>query len=132
MTCIYKLYNAGDALLYVGCTNNLKSRLYAHSVNSDWFHMVRNCVVTEVKDRAEGLQLEADAIRTEHPVFNKANILWPKRRDVRYIEELKKFESRRNEMKALLKKGVSQSEIARKFEVSRQRVSQLFKKMGIK
>lgn len=67
---VYRCFDASGRLLYVGCTRNLRSRLYAHSLTSFWSYDVVKVKATVHPDKWAGLAVEAEAIRTERPRYN--------------------------------------------------------------
>lgn len=69
-TFVYRLYDEDDILLYVGVTNNVKSRFEQHADDKYWWGWVQRHRLEEHPNRGAALRAEMDAIRTEHPVFN--------------------------------------------------------------
>lgn len=68
-TAVYRLYAAGDQLLYVGITNNTDVRFKWHSQRSWWHRIVRKDVEWH-PDRGTARRNEAQAIKEEGPVLN--------------------------------------------------------------
>lgn len=67
---LYRFYDAGGALLYVGITNSITSRFKAHAKAQPWWHQVTGCRVEFHPDRAAVQRAEVAAIRFEHPRYN--------------------------------------------------------------
>ncbi len=72
-TCVYRLFDRYGQLLYVGVSGNLGYRLQGHQRDrgDDWLHVVR-IELEWFGDRPEALLAEAQAIRTEDPMWNIA------------------------------------------------------------
>lgn len=73
MTAVYRAYDSDGSLLYVGIAKNWGSRWAQHAEHSPFFGEVARLEVRYVASREEALTVEADAIRTERPVWNKAH-----------------------------------------------------------
>jgi predicted GIY-YIG superfamily endonuclease len=69
-TALYRLYDAADALLYIGITKNPKERFYGHAYKSWWKQVARKDVTWLNADWRSALKIEAKAIREERPAFN--------------------------------------------------------------
>lgn len=69
---VYRLYDANKALLYVGKTYSLKSRLFGQGghVHKDWFSEAMAVHVVEYRSEADALLAEGFAIRRESPRYN--------------------------------------------------------------
>lgn len=70
MTAVYRLYDADDALLYVGVANRPAERWGTHA-NRPWWTRVARTEITQYPTREEALRGEAKAIRAEHPLHNQ-------------------------------------------------------------
>lgn len=68
---VYRLFDAAGALLYVGITCDVTTRMYQHSKEQPWWDEVDNRSVEEVLTRADAFFLEAAAILAERPRYNK-------------------------------------------------------------
>lgn len=68
-TALYRLYDALGALLYVGITGNLQSRMSDHQKRS-WWPSVASRAVTLYASRSEAAAAELAAIQDEHPLHN--------------------------------------------------------------
>lgn len=66
---VYRCYD-GEKLIYIGCTLNMKMRLYQHKRESDWFQFVTNTVVDEYPDRS-GQFAEEALIDALNPPMNR-------------------------------------------------------------
>lgn len=68
-TALYRLYDDGGQLLYVGITNNTDVRFKWHS-QSYWWHRVARKDVEWHPDRGTARRNEARAIKEEGPLLN--------------------------------------------------------------
>lgn len=68
--CVYRIYDADDNLLYVGCSIGLPSRISSHERFQEWWPEVARITVEHYEDRATALDHELLAIQTEHPQHN--------------------------------------------------------------
>lgn len=68
-TAVYRLFDAGDQLLWVGSTRALKPRLASHR-RKPWWPEVARVAVQRFASREEARQAETRAIRTERPRHN--------------------------------------------------------------
>lgn len=66
---VYRLYDADDALLYVGMTYDPRNRRQGHK-RKEWWPEVARFRLTVYSDKATALRAESQAIRAEHPVHN--------------------------------------------------------------
>lgn len=76
---VYRCFNVAGALLYVGCTHDLKKRLAQHRGQSTnplsrapWYDLVAVVTTEEHPDAASGYAREAEVVRDERPAFNVA------------------------------------------------------------
>jgi hypothetical protein len=69
-TDLYRYYDAGDRLLYVGISFHAVVRAAQHRSEKPWWSDVRRMEVEHLQTRREALQAEAVAIRTERPIHN--------------------------------------------------------------
>lgn len=84
-TALYRLYDTGGALLYIGIAANPERRFDGHeSTKSWWPHVDRNLTKIEWYDtRTDAEAAEDEAIRTEHALHNVARSPWaPKPREL--------------------------------------------------
>lgn len=72
-TALYRIYDAKDALLYIGITNNFGRRWAQHGARKPWWRQVRRQTVLWYDSRAEAEAAEVAAIRNEHPLHNTHN-----------------------------------------------------------
>lgn len=68
-TCLYRIYDADERLLYVGISNNLDGRMSKHR-RRDWWRDARYMEVRWFDDRTSALSAERHAIRDEDPIYN--------------------------------------------------------------
>ena len=71
-TALYRLFDTGGALLYVGITNDPDVRWKAHSYKKPWWPEVAEKTVMWFNDRTAAATAEARAIRLEAPRWNIA------------------------------------------------------------
>lgn len=76
---VYRFYAADDTLLYVGVTQRLGTRWSAHARQKPWWLRVARQTVVWYHTRAEALEVEAVAIKTENPVHNIQHVPKPPR-----------------------------------------------------
>lgn len=69
-TALYRLFDASDNLLYVGIGFNPSARWRSHSQTAPWWPLVARREVVWFDQREAAEVAEAQAIRTESPVFN--------------------------------------------------------------
>lgn len=68
---VYRCYDRNGALLYVGCTVDVRVRLGQHGYDrSPWLPLVVEVTTVECPDRAAGLAEEKRVIAAEQPMFN--------------------------------------------------------------
>lgn len=67
---LYRLYNKGGALLYVGITNNYLRRWNQHAKEKSWWPEVHNFTQDWFPDRASVEAAERHAITVEQPRYN--------------------------------------------------------------
>lgn len=70
-TALYRLYGAGDALLYLGITRSLETRMPQHVRTAPWWPMVTTKTVMWYGSIAAAEFAEGRAIRAEKPQRNK-------------------------------------------------------------
>lgn len=71
---LYRFFDEAGALLYVGVTNNPRTRFRDHRAYSPWWHKSTTITLTRFKSRTELEAAELTAIRTEHPKYNRAHV----------------------------------------------------------
>jgi predicted GIY-YIG superfamily endonuclease len=70
-TALYRMYDAGGTLLYVGISLRLLERMAAHRQDKPWWPDIATIRVEYFPDRSEALQAESTAISAECPIYNK-------------------------------------------------------------
>lgn len=68
---LYRLYDGGGALLYVGITSNWAKRMRDHASGKIWWSEVASRTFEEHPDRTAALAAERFAIGTEEPRYNQ-------------------------------------------------------------
>ena len=71
-TSLYRLYDVGDSLLYIGITEDLKVRFATHASLKRWWPEVTRKTVELHAKRDDAAEAELAAIRTENPLHNIA------------------------------------------------------------
>lgn len=67
---VYRLYDAGGALLYVGMTSRLEKRMTEHAAEKAWWPRVASREVEHFSDRSAAAVREHELIETQHPLYN--------------------------------------------------------------
>jgi predicted GIY-YIG superfamily endonuclease len=68
-SCVYRLYDAEGALLYVGMTVNPLGRIPAHK-RKPWGDQIDHHAVEWFENRVAAKEAERSAIRHENPIHN--------------------------------------------------------------
>lgn len=69
---VYRFFDAGDRLLYVGLAVDPNARLLTHQRDKPWWPEVARTTLAVLPTRADAEYYEAHAILTEHPLHNLA------------------------------------------------------------
>lgn len=69
-TALYTAYDADDVLLYIGITDNLMERTYAHIKRSSWMDFAARSTYEWFPSREVAEAEEEERIRTLSPLFN--------------------------------------------------------------
>lgn len=67
---VYRAFDAKGQLLYVGCTMDIKRRRGEHKMSSKWWPAAVRFRVSGPYNYSVGRQLEREAIKGEHPLWN--------------------------------------------------------------
>lgn len=67
---VYRHFDAAGLLLYVGCTANPLARTSNHASQARWFRQVVRIEIEHFDSDNEAMAAEAEAIRSERPLFN--------------------------------------------------------------
>lgn len=67
---IYRLHDANGALLYVGHTSDIATRIRSHKREKAWWPEVMSMETTAVASKQEAVEAERMAIQTESPLHN--------------------------------------------------------------
>lgn len=67
---VYRCYDAGGRLIYVGSTQDLGQRMRDHNARAWWAGQVTSVQARPYPSRPEALAAEREAIRTENPRWN--------------------------------------------------------------
>lgn len=67
---VYRLYDANDRLLYVGCSYNFAQRIDQHCHYQDWGRQVASATCVHFDSKDDALAVELEAQKTEHPIHN--------------------------------------------------------------
>jgi predicted GIY-YIG superfamily endonuclease len=71
-TALYRLYDANNALLYLGITWDPDWRMKGHLLDKEWMHLVVRRTVEWYPDRPSALAAEAAATETEKPLHDSS------------------------------------------------------------
>jgi len=71
-TALYRFFDSEGVLLYVGVTVSVPTRIYQHRYDKPWWADVARVEVTWYETRTLALEAEAEAIRVEAPLYNRA------------------------------------------------------------
>lgn len=75
-TALYRLYDIQGVLLYVGVSDELKTRFKAHAASKTWWPSVHSRRIEWFDDRAVAEDAERAAINDEHPLWNNRDSPW--------------------------------------------------------
>ena len=70
-TTLYRSYNKGNELLYVGISHSVMNRLGQHKNSGVWHGECVRITLEHFATRESAREAEAKAIKTEHPIYNK-------------------------------------------------------------
>ncbi len=70
LKCVYRAYDKGGELLYVGCSIDIKTRIMAHKRTSEWHNYMDRISLRFYHSNVIASLEERHAIRTENPKFN--------------------------------------------------------------
>lgn len=71
MNIVYRAFSKNNDLLYIGVTQNLKSRVSTHKSSKEWWVEVDRIDEESFDDRISALKAEVVAIKLENPKYNK-------------------------------------------------------------
>lgn len=71
---LYRFFNTKGELLYVGITNDPENRFRGHRADKPWWCQMATMKVENFKSRDELALAELQAIQSERPKYNKANL----------------------------------------------------------
>lgn len=78
--CLYRHYNADKTLLYIGISTTFFTRLRDHKSVSHWFNEIVTVTIQHFTTLQEALKAETCAIKHERPLYNKKDLVPPKKR----------------------------------------------------
>lgn len=70
--CVYRYYDTGARLLYVGVSLSPIARLRGHAGRSEWIDQVSRIEIERFADSRTALDAEKQAIQAERPIYNVA------------------------------------------------------------
>ena len=122
MHYLYRHFDKNGTLLYVGVTANPEMRLTGHKSTAHWYGEIAMIEMEKIGVKADALAKERSIILAEKPKHNKhKTIVEPQRAS--QDELLEPWRKRAKLIMEMLDRGNSQSDIARRFGVSRQAIS---------
>lgn len=71
-TALYRLYDDGGVLLYIGISTQPEIRWTQHASDKPWWSLVQRREVEWHPDRTAAEKAEQEAVRTEGPLYNTA------------------------------------------------------------
>ena len=71
---LYRIFDAGGTLLYVGCSYAVCSRLGNHGATKPWHHDIATIKVEWYNNEIEGRRAEASVILLEGPKYNRMQV----------------------------------------------------------
>lgn len=80
---VYRCFDADGALLYIGVSGDICTRVKQHRSQTSWWHEVSRVVIRLHPNRTAAFAAEIAAIRAEHPRYNvrhKAGWIEPRAR----------------------------------------------------
>lgn len=69
-TALYRHFDKGGSLLYIGISLSPVARLAQHDAQSSWAEKIAKVTISYFDDRESAATAEADAIRRERPLYN--------------------------------------------------------------
>jgi hypothetical protein len=72
---LYRFFDTGGGLLYVGITNDPGRRWGRHASDKPWWHEVDRIGIERYPDRVSVLAPELEAIKNEHPRYNVLHVV---------------------------------------------------------
>jgi len=69
-TWVYRYFDADGGLLYIGVAFDVLKRAEGHRRHAEWWPLAATYTEELFPTRTAALAAEAEAIRTEHPLFN--------------------------------------------------------------
>lgn len=70
-TYVYRLYDKNGKLLYIGITNDIEIRFYAHSLDKWWWNDVAKVYKRKYASREKAQDIELKAIKKYLPPYNQ-------------------------------------------------------------
>lgn len=68
---VYRAFDESGALLYIGCSKNLRERMGEHRSFSPWFAHAARFTLAGPYNYETARQIERDAIHSERPLYNQ-------------------------------------------------------------
>lgn len=69
-TELYRAYDKRGTLLYIGISTDAAQRMKFHEKHADWYQYMEHYEVEFIPNRRDAYKIEAQAIKTENPIFN--------------------------------------------------------------
>lgn len=69
-TELYRAYDKRGTLLYIGISTDAAQRMKFHEQHADWYQYMEHYEVEFIPNRRDAYKVEAQAIKTENPIFN--------------------------------------------------------------
>jgi predicted GIY-YIG superfamily endonuclease len=138
---VYRLFDSGSTLLYIGSTGNVERRLQQHSADQPWWPRVTRVELEHFANRSDALDAEGRAIFHEKPRFNKkheeawrdAAVAAPtERRDAWWVQVLAKDERRREAKREALVEYVGSDASLVDAETTRRRAAERLRRVKLR
>ena len=68
---LYRHFDGGGKLLYIGISCRLRERMAGHGVTASWFNQIKTITLEHYPDRGSFLLAEHNAIKAEKPLHNR-------------------------------------------------------------
>ena len=112
MHAVYRFFDAGGRLLYIGATSSMASRISHHERNTPWWSEVARIETTAFPRRADAFAAERAAISAERPLHNARRAFAPVDRTERMLS-------------AYVNDDMTLEQIGQRHGITRERVRQL-------
>lgn len=78
-TYVYRFFDSADRLLYIGATNDLRTRIKAHQRTKPWWPEVARIEAMPFEFHCQAFEQERVELLERRPVHSRPNAEWSKR-----------------------------------------------------